>query len=202
MYINEKVFINDAEAIPWAFNVLKNGGLVMHPTETCYGFAVDIFNKKALDKLYEVKGRDESKPLSILVDSFEMANKYGVFSEKAAKLAKKYWPGPLSIIVKRRKALPDFLNKGQESISIRFSSDSFCTEVVKSLGVPITTTSANVSGIEPLYEVNLDQFKEKAEKIDLVVDGGKIQNNKPSTVVKLDGEKILILRQGELDIET
>lgn len=201
MDINEKVFINDVEAISRTFNVLKNGGLVMHPTETCYGFAVDIFNKEALDKLYEVKGREENKPLSILVDSFEMANEYGVFSEKATKLAKKYWPGPLSIIVKRKKSLPDFLNKGQEGISIRFSSDNFCTEVVRKLGVPITTTSANVSGFEPLYEVNLDQFKEKANLIDLVVDGGKIQNNKPSTVVKVDGEKILILRQGALNIE-
>ncbi len=199
--MNEKVFINDAEAISRAFNVLKNGGIVMHPTETCYGFAVDIFNQEALDKLYEVKGRDFDKPLSILVDSFEMADEYGVFSEKASKLAKKYWPGPLSIIVPRKKSLPDFLNNGHENISIRFSSDGFCTGVVSKLGRPITTTSANISGCEPLYEVNLDQFKEKVDKIDLIIDGGKIKNNKPSTIVKVYGENVSVLRQGGIVLE-
>ena len=84
----------------------------MHPTETCYGLAVDVFNELALRKLYKAKGMDFSKPVSLLVKDLEMAKKYGEFSELAVDLALKYWPGPLSIIVP--KDLPHFLRHFQK----------------------------------------------------------------------------------------
>lgn len=181
--------------------VLRNGGVVMHSTETCYGFAVDIFNEKALEKLYKLKGRDAGKPVSILVADLGMAKKYGEFSDKALGLARKYWPGPLSIVVPRTSALPEWLNKGEKFISIRVSSDSLCSSIPKRLGGPVTTTSANTSGNQPLYEVDLSQFGELASTIDLVIDKGKLPNNKPSTLVKINGDKVDILRQGDLTVE-
>lgn len=181
-------------------SILKDGGVVMHPTETCYGFAVDIFNKKALDKVCEIKGREENKPFSILVDSFEMAEKYGEFSELARKIARKYWPGPLSIVVPRKASLPEFLNENEKFISIRLSSHEFSSEMVSKFGGPVITTSANVSGTPPLYSVDLSQFGKKSDKIDLIIDGGDLEVNKPSTIVKVDGDKLTILREGDIKI--
>jgi len=181
-------------------SILKNGGVIMHPTETCYGFAADIFNEKALEKIYKIKGRDENKPFSILVDSFEMAEKYGEFSELAKKIADKYWPGPVSIIVPRKDALPIFFNKNEKFVSIRHSSHEFSSKMVKLFGGPLTTTSANVSGNPPLYSMDMNQFGDLAKEIDLIIDGGSLDSNKPSTIIKVDENSLKILRQGDVFI--
>ncbi len=164
----------------------------MHPTETCYGLAVDIFNPEALLKLYRVKQMATDKPVSILVDSLEMAQKYGEFSPKALELAQKYWPGPLSIVVPRTEGLPLFLNPKEEFVSIRWSSLPFCVEMVGALGRPVTTTSANISGEPEFY------LPKEVMGVDLLVDGGEIIGSKPSTIVKVVGDSFEILRQGSL----
>lgn len=167
----------------------------MHPTETCYGLAVDISNKKALAKLYKIKAMPIDKSCSILVADFAMAQEYGVFSDEAVMLADKYWPGPLSILVPRSRALPAYFNPGNEFISMRVSSLSFCRDIVKGLGCPVTTTSANKSGEKELY------IPKTLVGIDLLIDGGGILKNKPSTIVKVDGGRVEILRQGDLIID-
>ncbi len=200
------------EGLVAAVEVLRAGGVVMHPTETCYGFAVDVRSEEALEKLYKLKGRDANKPVSIMVADLEMARTYGEFSTKALELAEKYWPrtplgtepwprpGALTILVPRSLNLPENFNKGQEFVGIRCPSHEFSRELVKAFGSPITTTSANLSGEPPLYEVDLKSFGELSEEIDLVVDGGEIPMNKPSTIVKVIGAEIEIIRQGDLEI--
>ncbi len=188
------------QVVDKAVEVLRSGCVVMHPTETCYGFAVDVGNAEALEKLYKLKGRDANKPVSIMVADLEMARTYGEFSTKALELAEKYWPGPLTILVPRSLNLPENFNKGQEFVGIRCPSHEFSRELVKAFGSPITTTSANLSGEPPLYEVDLKSFGELAKEIDLVVDGGEIPMNKPSTIVKVIGAEIEIIRQGDLEI--
>jgi L-threonylcarbamoyladenylate synthase len=197
-----KIDIKNPDCLNEIVKVLKAGGIVMHPTETCYGFAVDIFNKRALDKLYEIKGRDDKSPVSILVDSYEMAELYGVFSPKAVELAKKYWPGPLSLVVPRTHNLPKFLNKGQDFVSIRVSGDDFCRKIPYLVNGPVSTTSANKSKFKPLYSCDdVSQFGEDLDKIDLIVDGGVIPEIKPSTIAKVDSDIVTILRQGETVVE-
>lgn len=191
----ERVDIKDKKAVEEATHALDEGGIVMHPTETCYGFAVDIFNEGALRKLYMVKSMKESKPLSILVDGIEMAREYGVFSDKALELAKKYWPGPLSIVVPRAEALPVHFNPGHEFVSMRVSGLDFCRELVASFTQPVTTTSANKSGYPETYEPMV------MGGVDLLVDGGKIAYHKPSTIIRIVGDKCQILRQGELVLD-
>ena len=186
------IFISDDVAVEESGNVLKDGGVVMHPTETCYGLAVDVFNEKAIYKLYKVKEMSKDKPVSILVDSLGMAMEYGIFSEKALELAHEYWPGPLSILVPRKRNLPDFLNPGHEFVSIRYSSDEFSTNMVAALRRPMTTTSANKTTEPQLYKV------EEMKGVDLIIDGGEITMNKPSTIVKVDGDSVHLLRQGEI----
>ncbi len=190
----DRVGLNDPNAVEKAVISLDEGGLVMHPTETCYGFAVDIFNEEALKKLYYVKDMKSDKPISIMVDGLEMAQEYGDFSKKALEFAEKYWPGPLSILVPRKETLPEYFNKGHEFVSIRVSDLEFCRNVVMKFSQPITTTSANIAGENELYE------PEVLPGIDLIVDGGRIAENKPSTVVKIDGDKVEILREGEIVI--
>lgn len=192
-----RVNLADARAISLAVKVLKNGGVVMHPTETCYGLAADIFNRSAVEKVYALKGRDFKKPLSILVDSLGMAQEYAIFSDLAFDLASKYWPGPLSIVLPRKKKLPIFLNPDEDFISLRFSNNAFCKQLVEKFGAPLTTTSANRAGKEPYYKIHDVMFD---GKVDLIVDGGILLNNRPSTIVKVDGERVEILRQGDLVI--
>lgn len=192
--------ITDPKVIEEAVKVLQTCGVVMHPTETCYGLAVDVRSQIALKKLYKLKGRNAAKPMSILVADLEMARKYGKFSDKALQLAKKYWPGPLSILVPRTKNLSEFFNPLEKFVSIRWSGMEFCSKLVEEFGSPITTTSANFAGGEPLYEPDVGVFEKLANLIDLVVDGGKILLNKPSTIVKVCEEEVEIVRQGELRI--
>ncbi len=190
--------VTDKQVVVEAAKILRAGGVVMHPTETCYGFAVDVRNSVALAKLYKLKGRDAHKPVSILVADLEMAKKYGEFSEKALGLAEKYWPGPLTILVPRSENLPENFNIGQGFVGIRYPDHKFSRELVKAFGSAITTTSANLSGEPPLYEADVESFGELASLIGLVVDGGKIPLNKPSTIVKVVGGEIEIVRMGGL----
>jgi len=192
------VGIDDPDVVNKCIKVLQSGGVVMHPTETCYGLAVDISNEEALKKLYRIKGRDSVKPVSILVDSLGMGEELGIFSEKALELAHMYWPGPLSIVVPRKRVLPEALNPGQDFVSIRHSSHDFSTKMVEEFGGAITTTSANLAGMPALYTCEVDELGDLGEEIDLVVDGGVILQNQPSTVVKVDGDFIEVLRQGEI----
>jgi len=191
-----KMDVKNRNTIAKAAEALEFGGVVMHPTETCYGLAVNIFNEGAIKKLYKIKGRNFKKPVSILVDGLGMAQEYGVFSDKATELATKFWPGPLSIVVPRKKTLPDFLNPGEELISFRYSADAFCESLVEAFGKPITTTSANFAGDDPLYSA-----EEFSDELDLIVDGGVLSFESPSTVVRVDGDRVQILRQGGVLIE-
>lgn len=198
-----KIFaVQQKGVIAEAVAILRAGGVVMHPTETCYGFAVDVANAEAVRKLYKLKGRDDSKPVSIMVADLEMAKKYGKFSEKAIELAEKYWPrtplgtepwhrpGPLTILVP----------SGDKFVGMRCPDHKFSRELVEAFGSPVTTTSANLSGELPLYKANVESLGELAGLIDLVVDGGEIPLNKPSTIVKVLGWDVEIIREGDLKV--
>ena len=190
----EKVEMSDPSAVEKAVMTLDDSGLVMHPTDTCYGFAVDIFHEDALKKLYYMKGMKSGKPISIMVADLEMAQDYGDFSEKAIELAEEYWPGPLSIVVPKKEGLPKYFNKEDDFVSIRVADSEFCQEMLKHLGEPVTTTSANKSGEDPLYE------PEVMPGVDLIVDGGRLEENPASTVVKVEGDKLTVLRQGAIEL--
>ena len=197
-----KIISADAcDVVEQVVEVLKNGGVVMHPTETCYGLACDVFNENAVRKIYEIKRREENNPMSIMVAGRCMAMLYGDFPISADALMNKFWPGPLSILVKRKVFLPEHFNKGNDFVAIRYSDDYLCTSIVKQFGRPIVTTSANVAGEACLYKANIGVFGEMADLIDLVVDDGGIEKNQPSTIVKIAGDSFEILRSGSVDLQ-
>lgn len=181
-----------------AAEVIKAGGVVLHPTETVYGLACDPTNKEALKLLYDIKNREEGKPVSIMVDSIEMADKYGLFSDYAMNLLDQFWPGPVSVMVmKRRGTLPEFFNTESKFVSIRYSSDPFCQKMIEFFGRPVVTTSANLAG-KPICHGAQDVKKQlgvrRYGKISFVADSGKISENKPSTIVKIVGDTTVFVR--------
>lgn len=186
------------EIILNAVKVLREGGVVAHPTETCYGLAVDIFSQKAVRKLYRFKKMPFDKPVSILVRDIKDAQDYGEFSPLAIRFALKYWPGPLTIIVPRKKIVPSWINPGTATIGIRVSSNKKTRQLVEAFGAAITTTSANISTQMQAYSVQ--EFLEQRLVPDFIIDSGKLSENIPSTIVEIIGEQVKIIRKGGVSL--
>lgn len=178
-----------------AVSVLKNDGVIIHPTDTCYGLACSIFSSKALEKLYDLKHMLRQKPISILVSSIEMAKEYGEWSDLAAEIASRYWPGPLTIVLPRRATVPVFLNLSTKTVGIRFPDHELSQKLVFRLGHPITTTSANISGEGEPYLVESLKITP-----DFLIDEGPLRYQKASTVVDISSGKIEILRRGPIEL--
>lgn len=184
-----------------AVSILKKGGVIAHPTETCYGFACDAFNKGAVKKLYALKKMKYDKPVSIIVPDLASAEKLGHFSAHARKIAQKYWPGPLTIVVKRKKTLPSFINPSSQTIGFRVPRHTLSLKLVRALGNAITTTSANISLKPQAYSASSirRQFRTAKIKPDYILDSGVIPERLPSTVIDFSKTKSAILRQGSLN---
>ena len=188
-----------------AVKALHMGQVVAHSTETCYGLAVDIFQAAAVRRLYSLKKMPLGKPVSILVRDLEEAQRYGKFPPLAVKLALKYWPGPLTIVVPRREggsagacALPAWINPSEETIGFRVSSNKWARKLVEAFGGPVTTTSANLSGAVQAYSVQ--EMLDSGLVPDFVLDGGSIGVTPPSTIVKVVGDEVTVIRQGDIVI--
>lgn len=190
--------------ISTAISALRNGGVVLHPTETCYGLTADVFSEQAVKKVYALKDMAESKPVSIMVSSLEEAVKYGNFSEKALELAREYWPGPLTIIVPRTELLPTYLNRGVSTVGVRCPDHEITQDLLREFGGPLITTSANRTGEPQAYDVETfligrDADEEGGNGIpDAIIDMGHIPEIDPSTIVEVIGDEIKVLRNGPI----
>ncbi|PJC36701.1 threonylcarbamoyl-AMP synthase [Candidatus Peregrinibacteria bacterium CG_4_9_14_0_2_um_filter_53_11] len=184
--------------------LLKSGGVIAHPTDTCYGFACDISNKSAVERLYALKQMSLDKPVSILVADLAMARRYAQFSSRALKFAERYWPGPLTLVLPRTPHLPEHLNANHPTVGIRLPQDRFSRELARLLGGTITTTSANLTTQPSPYspdEIEA-QFASLPLKPDLIVDGGVLDRSvRPSTIIDLSGTEPRLLRQGAIQID-
>jgi L-threonylcarbamoyladenylate synthase len=183
-------------------SLLKKGGVVVLPTDTAYGFSCDFKNKKAIQKIYNIKGRPEHKPFLFMASDLKMAEEFFVLSPEEKKLAKNHWPGPLSIILSTKKGLAHRATaEGGKGVGVRVPDDNLCRKIIKKLGRPIVTTSANISGKETPYSIPeiLKQFGNE-DFADLVVDAGKLKKVKPSTLIKIEKGKVVVLRQGPVKI--
>jgi len=179
--------------------VLRLGGVVLHPTETCYGLAVDIFNEDALKKLYALKQMHQFKPVSIVVADKEDATRWAEVKEKAEGLFEKFWPGPYTFLLNRDGSLPQFFCKGISKVGLRNPAYKSVLNVVKKMGHPITTTSANVSRKPETYDINdfFTQLKSVNSKLqpDLIVDGGFLGIQEPSVIY--DTVEDVVVRGGD-----
>jgi L-threonylcarbamoyladenylate synthase len=192
------IFLNKSEIEP-AANILKNGGLLAFPTETVYGLGCISSSKDSFDRLVSVKHRNPDKPFTLMCSSIEQAGNYVVISDKARKIASKYMPGPLTLVLKAKQGVPSYIDLGSGFVGIRIPKDDYVLALIKKVGEPLLVPSANISSMKPA--LNSDEvygyFK---ENIDGIVEGSCV-TSVPSTVAKIDGDDIIVLRQGPITLE-
>jgi L-threonylcarbamoyladenylate synthase len=188
MKVTEKNF---KEVIQLASMVLNKSGVIVFPTETAYGLGAIVSSKKAIERIKKIKGRKKNKPLPVIVSSKEMAAKYCELNKKALKLMKEFMPGPLSLVVKKKALLPDFVSK--ETVCFRISSNKTARALCRKTGKAIVSTSANLSGEKEVYS-GKKALKVLGKKVDLVIDAGRIPKKRVSTIFDVEKEKVL--RQG------
>jgi len=193
----------DETAIHESIKVLKSGGLVIFPSDTVYGALVDSTNKKAVGKLMGFKNRPIGKPISVFVSDFMMMEEY-VNVGKNKLLLNKLLPGPFTVILDSRHKVESPLESERGTLGVRIPDYPLLIRLVELFRKPITATSANISGRPAHYSVEtlLRDFPQiKKNMIDLIVDGGKLPRNKPSTVIDLTTPEIKIMRHGDIDIK-
>lgn len=171
----------ESDIIDKVVTILEKGGIVIYPTETAYGIGCDALNEKSVAKIYAIKNRPKDLPLPVIVSSKTMIESIAVTSPDSQVLVEKFMPGPIVIALPKKDIIPDVVNKN--SIAFRISSNKFVNEVVTKLGNPLISTSANLSGYPPPYSIDDVKKSIPFDKIDIVIDGGKLAKNKPSTIV-------------------
>ena len=185
----------DKEGIKQANNTIKKGGVVIFPTDTVYGIGCDPYNKNAVEKIYKMKSREKSKPLPVLIYSKGAAKSIVSFDKDSEKLADKFWPGSLTLILKiRDEKLKESMNLG-EKIAIRIPNNKCTLELLKKCKF-ITGTSANISGQESF--IDPDKCYQNISGFDLFLDGGKISGGVPSTIAEIMNGELQIQREGVL----
>ncbi|MBZ3936401.1 L-threonylcarbamoyladenylate synthase [Methanimicrococcus blatticola] len=186
-------------AVQAAADALITGKIAAFPTETVYGLGACISNENAVLKIYQAKGRIPEKPLSVLISSAEdMKLIAEEIPKEAQKLAEAFWPGPMTIILKKKANISDKITAGRETVGLRVPAHPAAIEIVRRAG-PLACPSANKSdGKEPKSAA--DVLADLDGKIDLLIDGGETEIQKPSTIIDLTVTPPKILRKGGLDI--
>lgn len=193
------ITLNPDDPLDEAVNAFKSGGVIAFPTETFYGLGVDPFNVKAVERLFMLKGRSFNDPIPIIAGDIEMLERLvETVPPVAGALIQRYWPGPLTLVFKARADVPELLTAHTGKIGIRVSSGPHAKRLIAELGSPLTSTSANPTGrppaVEP-YEV-LAYFE---DSIDVLIDGGRLAAERPSTVVDVTGERPALIREGAIE---
>ena len=189
----------DMRMISYVADRIKAGQVVGMPTDTFYGLAADPLNLRAVDLIYDVKTRSRHKPLSLLIESVEQAEYLAAWPlcEAFYTITNKYWPGPLTIIVKASSRLPLKVTANTGNVALRVPAARIPVEVIRAAGVPITATSANISGASEC--TTADGVRQQlGTRIGLIVDGGTSPRDVASTIIDMSGEKTTILRQGAI----
>lgn len=195
---------NWKEGIELAKEVLSKGGVVVYPTETCYGIAVDATNQEALNKLLKYKTFRGSKPISVAVSDIDMARKYVEINDMAQNIYDNYLPGPITVVSMSKGILNPPVVSKQGSTGIRIPDYEFDLEMIREFGKPITATSANVSYKPHPYSIDQlvkDLPKKSYNMIDLFIDAGELPKNVPSTILDTTMNALTVLREGKLQFE-
>jgi L-threonylcarbamoyladenylate synthase len=190
---------SSSDVIPRASEILKAGGLVAFPTDTVYGVGALAFDSKAIDSIYAVKARPAEKAIPILIGDSEDLEKVGIdIPDAARKLASRFWPGPLTILVPKRPELPESIS-ATSTVGVRVPDHAVARELLRAAG-PMAVTSANISG--ELSPVTAEEvYEQLAGRIALIIDGGKTPGGVPSTLVDCTRPELKILRRGPISLK-
>jgi len=179
-----------------ALRALSDGKLVVYPTDTLYGLGADIFNIKAVNKVYNVKKRPLNNPLSVAVSNLSDIEKIAYVEDKTRKLINSFLPGKLTIILKKKDSVPDVVTAGLNKIAVRIPNNKIALELLSKYG-PITATSANIHGKKTpavIKDINM-QFK---DEIALYIDDGELKGE-PSTIIDVTSDEFKIIREGAIN---
>ncbi|MBX7065813.1 MAG: threonylcarbamoyl-AMP synthase [Parachlamydiales bacterium] len=184
-----------------AIGALKNGEPVIFPTETVYGLGAIIFDEEAVKKIFTIKGRPQDNPLIAHISSLEDAKRIGEgLNDLFYKLADAFWPGPLSIIVKKKPEVPALVSAGHPTIAIRMPSHKVARSLIEGVGAPLVAPSANISG-KPSPTCLSDSLEDLDGKVRYAIDGGSCEVGIESTVISLVSESPILLRPGSVTKE-
>ena len=179
-------------------DILKNGGIVAYPTDTYYGIGCDIMNKKAIEKIYQLKQRNKNKPFSFICSGLKNISHYAKVSNYAYKTMKRLLPGPYTFILEGSRLVPKIMLTKRKTAGIRVPDNKICILLVETLGNSIISTSATMPDGTLFHDPSLihDYF---AKMIDIVIDGGPVEG-KPSSVIKMIDDEPEIIRKGMGDV--
>ena len=191
----------DRQGINTAAEILKNGGVVAIPTETVYGLAANAYDEKAIKAVFKAKGRPQDNPLIVHISDMEMLNEVAVDIPKTAFLcAEKFWPGPLTMVLKRSDKISDCVSAGLSTVAVRMPSEQTAHKIIEESRLPLAAPSANVSG-KPSPTTYTHVINDLDGKIDAVVMGAECTVGVESTVITLAGEHPVLLRPGAVTME-
>ena len=185
----------DIEGIQYAVKIIREGGVIIFPTDTIYGIGCDPYNKKTIQIIYKIKKRSVTKSFPVLGYSKKEILEIAEIDEMSEKIIEKFWPGKITLILKLKdKKLAESLNL-DEKIAVRVPQNQCALALLKECKLLIGT-SANISGEKPFS--NPSEYYENMPKVDAIIDGGIIQNYKESTIVEIIENKVKIVREGEI----
>jgi L-threonylcarbamoyladenylate synthase len=187
-----------ASALAEAVAVLRAGGVVAMPTDTLYGLAADPFSSVAVARVFAVKGRsaDRAMPL-VAADVDQVVSQLGPLSELAQRLASRYWPGPLTLLVARPSSIPADVSGGRDEIGVRVPAHAVTRELCRASGRLLTATSANLSGDPPSNDPDVIE-RALGTGVDLLLDAGRTPGGAPSTIVDVTGRDPRLVRPGAI----
>jgi L-threonylcarbamoyladenylate synthase len=195
----EIITAQDPQAVRYAADVLRHDGLVAFPTDTVYGVGALVFREAAVQRLYRVKGRSTDKAIAVLVaQPADLLNVAGTLTASARQVAQKFWPGPLTLVVARHPRLPKAVS-GLPTVGVRQPDHPVMAQLLALTG-PLAVTSANRSG-EPNTLTAQEVLAQLDGRIELILDGGRVNGGIPSTVVDVTGSEPVILRAGPVTAE-
>lgn len=177
-----------------AVQVLRAHGVVGFPTDTLYGLAADPRSEAALARLRQLKGRAADKTVALVAASLDQARDVAVFDGHALTLARRFWPGPLTLVVPARPGLAEGVRSSTGRVGVRVPAHDVARALAQAFGFPITATSANASGAAPTADP--DEVTTQLPALEWLIDAGRLAGGPPSTLVQVDGEHVEVLREG------
>lgn len=189
----------NAEELENVIKVIIDGGVVIFPTDTVYGVAANSLDETAIKKLFDLKERNDNKPICVLTSSVDKIKKIAYVRDEEQKIIDKYMPGALTIILDKKEIVSDVLTSGLKTVGVRIPNNEIALRILDKLEYPLATTSANISGMEAAVKKE-DLVKEFDGKVDIIIDGGITDLKVSSTIVKIKNNEIEVLRQGTIKI--
>ncbi len=183
-----------------AVDIIKQGGVVICPTDTNYVVMTNVQSSEGVNRIYSMKKRDGKKPLTLLLGKIEEINEYAFSTKQVDSLVKSFWPGPLTVILRKKEIVPDFVTCSFETVALTLFKNEVLSEITKKLDAPVAATSANLSGtgIVPGVDKAIDHL---GEFVDLIIDNGVSSINGSNTIIDFTFLKPIVARKGAISEE-